>query len=59
MSIHSSAFGVTKLTNEDSKQFLKQVTYGRPNDAARKSLANGREMLQAIQSNGSVKVKIK
>lgn len=59
MSIQSTAFGVTKLTNEDSKQFLNQVTYGRPNDAARKSLADGRDLLKSIQAQGSAKVKAK
>jgi hypothetical protein len=55
MSIKSSAFGVTKLTNKDSKKFLDQVTYGRPNKAARQSLEDGRELLKKIQSQGSAK----
>lgn len=59
MSVHSTFFGVTKLTGEDSKKFRQQVTYGRPKKAAVASLKRGKALLRAIDSNKSVEVKTK
>ena len=59
MAIHSSNFGVTRLTNEDSKKFVKQVTYGRPSQAATNSLRNGQKLLRELRDNGFAKVKSK
>lgn len=59
MSIESTAFGVTKLTNKDSTQFRRQVTQGRSSKAAEASLKEGRRLLKAIKKHGHVKVKTK
>ena len=59
MAIDSSNFGVTHLTNEDSKKFIKQVTYGRPNPAAAISLRNGQKLLRGIRDHGFASVKSK
>lgn len=59
MSIESTAFGVTTLSGGDAEKFLNQVTYGRPNQAAKDSVKNGRAMLKMLESKGSVQVKVK
>lgn len=59
MAIHSTAFGVTKLTKQDSEKFRRQVAYGRPPEAARESLKHGEQLLKSFQKNGSVKLKLK
>ena len=57
MSVHSTFFGVTKLTDEDSAKFRRQVTFGRPNQAAMDSLKRGKALLRAADSNGCVSIK--
>jgi hypothetical protein len=59
MAIHSSNFGVTRLTKEDSRKFIQQVKYGRPNQAAAASLKNGQKLLREISTQGFAKVKSK
>ena len=59
MSIYSTAFGVTKLTKQDSDKFRRQVSYGRPSKAAVIALKEGRRLLMALDKHGSVTVKIK
>lgn len=59
VSIESTSFGVTKLTNKDSDKFRKQVAYGRPSVAASNSLAEGKNLLRTLDKHGSVKVKTK
>lgn len=57
MSVHSTFFGVTRLTDEDSRKFRRQVAYGRPSKAAVASLKRGKVMLRAADSKGRVKIK--
>jgi hypothetical protein len=59
MSIHSTAFGVTKLTKEDSAKFRRQVSHGRPSKAASVSLKEGHTLLTALDKRGCVTVKVK
>jgi hypothetical protein len=59
MAIHSTAFGVTKLTKQDSEKFRKQVAYGRPSKAASETLKQGQVLLRAMERRGSVTVKTK
>jgi hypothetical protein len=57
MAIHSSNFGLTKLTKEDSAKFIKQVRHGRPSHAASASLKNGQKLLRELRTHGFVTVK--
>ena len=57
MAVHSTFFGVTKLTGEDSDKFRRQVTFGRPSQAAVESLQRGQALLRAMDSKGYVKIK--
>jgi hypothetical protein len=59
MAVHTSFFGVTKLTGTDSTAFQRQVTYGRPTKAARAALSRGNKLVKEFQSKGYVVVKIK
>lgn len=55
MAIISNAFGRVHLTEEDAKKFERQVRYGRPNDAARESVKQGRLLAAAfIKSDGKI-----
>jgi hypothetical protein len=56
MAIHSSNFGITKLTKEDAKQFHRQVAHGRPGKAAIASLKEGRKLLKEIQIKGFARI---
>lgn len=44
MAITSSMFGRTILTGKDAEQMLKQMNSTRPNDNAKRSLANARAL---------------
>lgn len=57
MAVQTSFFGVTKLTGEDSKKFRRQMTYGKPTQAAEASLARGTKMLAQLQAKGYAKTK--
>jgi hypothetical protein len=59
MAIHSTAFGVTRLTHKESTKFRRQVAYGRPSKAAVATLKQGQTLLRALEKNGSVSVKTK
>jgi len=59
MAIHSSKFGVTRLTKDDATRFHRQVTYGRPSKSAAASLKEGKKLLQAIQLHGLAHIKSK
>lgn len=59
MSIHSTAFGVTRLTKQDSEKFRRQVSYGRPSKAAMTALKEGRKLLETLDKHGVVTVKLK
>ena len=56
MAIHSSNFGVTRLTKEDAKQFHRQVAHGRPSKAAIASLKEGMKLLKEIQTKGFARI---
>ena len=59
MAVHSTFFGVTKLTGEDSEKFRRQVNYGRPSQAAQDSLKRGQALLRSMDSKGYVILKAK
>lgn len=59
MAVVTSFFGVTKLTGEDSNKFRQQVSYGRPNQAAKDALARGTKILNAIDNKGCYTVTVK
>lgn len=57
MSVHSTFFGVTKLTDEDSDKFRRQVSFGRPSKTAVASLKRGKVLLRELNKQGHVKIK--
>lgn len=59
MSIKSNAFGRVTLTEEDARKFRKQVSFGKPKQAATESVKRGVQMVQSFQSKGKVTVKLK
>jgi hypothetical protein len=60
MSIKSNAFGRVTLTDEDADKFRKQVSYGKPKQAAKESIKRGMDMMRSFQeNNGRVTVKLK
>lgn len=52
MAINSNAFGRVTLTEKDADKFVKQVTYGRPNERAKASLKSGLQLASAFGSGG-------
>jgi len=54
MSVKSSVFGAVHLTGHDAKKFKQQVKYGRPKQAAKTALANGKALLGNKDSHGHV-----
>ncbi len=44
MAITSSMFGQTILTGKDAEQMLKQMSNSKPNDNAKRSLQNARDL---------------
>jgi hypothetical protein len=54
MAIRSDLFGSVHLTEKDAEKFVRQVTYGRPNDAAKQALARGDELLNRYRERASV-----
>jgi hypothetical protein len=60
MSIKSNAFGRVTLTDEDARKFRKQVSFGKPKQAATDSVKRGLQMVQSFQDNkGKVTVRLK
>lgn len=59
MSVQSTFFGVTKLTDEDSAKFHRQVVFGRPTKTAIASLKRGKVLLRTFEKQGYVKIKVK
>lgn len=57
MSVQTTFFGVTRLTGKDAKKFRRQVSYGKPSQAAANSLARGNEILKQMHSKGYAKIK--
>jgi hypothetical protein len=58
MGIKSTAFGRVVLTDADAKKFKDQVTYGRPKQAARESVARGVQLSRQLRESGSFTMKI-
>lgn len=48
MAITSSMFGRTILTGKDAEQMLKQMSKSKPNENAKCSLQNARELRQKM-----------
>lgn len=59
MSIISHAFGRIELTGADAKKFRNQVTYGRPNKAAKAAVQEGVKLSKQLAENGSLSLKLK
>ena len=59
MSIHSHAFGRITLTGADAKKFRNQVTYGRPNSAAKATVEEGVKHSKALAEKGSISLTLK
>jgi len=59
MAVHSTFFGVTKLTGQDSENFRRQATYARPNAKAIAAQKRGKALLRKANAHGVVKVKLK
>jgi len=57
MSIQSSAFGSIRLTGCDSEKFLKQVTHGRPKQAAKDAYMEGKSLVKQMSSKGYAEIK--
>lgn len=52
MGIRSKAFSGVKLTGNDAAKFRNQVTYGRPKEAAKVTVARGQSMAKEMASTG-------
>ncbi|AJJ63686.1 hypothetical protein ACX1H8_05460 [Yersinia enterocolitica] len=48
MAISSTMFGRTVLTGKDAEQMLKQMSNSKPNENAKRSLQNARELRQKL-----------
>ena len=59
MSVHSTFFGVTKLTGKDAENFRRQAAYGRPNENAIASHRRAKALLRAVDAKGQVRIKAK
>lgn len=59
MSIISHAFGRIELTGADAKKFRNQVTYGRPNKAAKTAVQEGVKLSRELAEKGSLSLKLK
>jgi hypothetical protein len=59
MSIESTAFGVTRLTDEDSAKFRRQIANGRASKPAAESLKSGLVLAQKVGKKGYVSIAIK
>ena len=58
MAVRTSVFGAVQLTDEEAKKFRQQVTYGRPKQAAKSALANGKKMIREYDKKGFVTVSL-
>jgi len=56
MSVKTSTFGSTCLSDEDASKFVRQVKYGRPKAAAVKAAKRGSAMLKEFNSQGFVRI---
>ena len=59
MSIESTAFGTTRLSQDDAAKFKSQMTYGRSTKEAHASLKSGKGLLKTLSSKGAVTVRVK
>jgi glycine cleavage system aminomethyltransferase T len=57
VSIRSSTFGSIRLTGEDARKFLAQITYGRPRKAVAAALKRGRPIAAALLRDGFARLK--
>ena len=54
MGIKYHAFGRVTLTQDDADKFSRQVKYGRPNDAAKRSVERGLELSKKFKDGGKI-----
>jgi hypothetical protein len=54
MGIKSHAFGRVTLTGRDAKKFRNQVLYGKPKEAAVKSVKRGVVLSRQLQDTGRI-----
>ncbi len=59
MSIKSTTFGGVQLSGDEADTFRRQVSFGRPKQAAKESVERGKKMLNEFNSNGLVRIKLK
>jgi hypothetical protein len=57
VSVHSTFFGVTRLTGKDAKEFRREMRYGRPSKEAVASLKRGEALVRVFEKKGYVKIK--
>lgn len=56
MAVHSNTFGGLQLSGEDAKKFRRQISSGRPSQAAKTSALKGVAAATQLLSTGQVKV---
>jgi len=57
MSVKTSTFGGVRLSGEEADKFVKQVTYGRPKQAAQDAAARGNKMVSEYTATGHVTIR--
>jgi len=59
MSVKSTVFGSIRLTGRDSEKFVKQVTHGRPKQAAKDAYMEGKSLAKQMSTKGYAEIKSK
>jgi len=59
VSVKTSILGTIHLSGADAEKFRKQVTYGRPKNAANVALSKGMRLLNEFDAKGYAVVKHK
>jgi len=59
MSVKTSVFGGITISGNDAKAFDRQVTHGRPKQAARDSYARGKSLVDEFNRKGYATIKPK
>ncbi|MEJ1381605.1 MAG: hypothetical protein RPT95_11700 [Candidatus Sedimenticola sp. (ex Thyasira tokunagai)] len=52
MSVKTTVFGGVRLSGEDAEKFMRQVTYGRPKEAAKEAYASGKAAVAEMNKKG-------
>ncbi len=59
MSVKSTTFGGVRLSGEDAKKFIHQVTHGRPKQAARDAYDRGKPLVSEYNGKGYATIRAK